>query len=606
MRNVITTLLAYALYIVNIPLWGQDNAFIAKYTPDESNIVTITTNQMYTYNFDIDWDNDGIYDDTEVNNTVSHTYADGEDKIIQIRGNFPYLVEGNNIIDVLQWGDNKWKSMHRSFYKSKIVSFSATDVPDLSEVKSMSEMFSHANEFEGGIDLWDVSNVKDMHGMFCEAYSLKHGLEQWDVSNVTNMSYMFSRAMQFEGDISQWDVSNVTNMSYMFNRANYGIYSLGQWDVSNVTDMSGMFYFSGAKNISQWDVSKVTNMESMFNEGCIEDEELSQWDVSNVKNMAWMFSKAHFNGDISQWDVSNVTDMSWMFHKAESFNQDLSQWDVFKVKTMESMFEKASSFDKDINKWKTINVTNMSEMFKGASSFNQDLNQWNVSNVTNMQNMFEGASSFNGNISQWDVSKVNNMAWMFKEASSFDQDLSQWDVTNVTDMRAIFCDATSYNGDISQWDVSNVKYLHQAFLGCTIPEETYDQILINWSMLNVYSNVYFDAGNSICTSPEALEGRRKLVEVFDWIITDATPVGIAEQAHQNPIVYPNPCVQHMDIYLNTVSSCEEVKVINSKGVIEFQEQYPKWNKLSLELPVGLYILQIKTSKGVYTEKVFVK
>lgn len=60
------------------------------------------------------------------------------------------------------------------------------DSPKLSQVTSMSQIFSHAPYFNS-----DLINL--------------------DVSSVTDMSFMFSAARLFNGDLSDWNVSSVAS-----------------------------------------------------------------------------------------------------------------------------------------------------------------------------------------------------------------------------------------------------------------------------------------------------------------------------------------------------------------------------------------------------------
>nr|WP_262480679.1 BspA family leucine-rich repeat surface protein [Algibacter lectus] len=65
-------------------------------------------------------------------------------------------------MSVDQWGTQPWKSMRNTFYNCENMEYNATDVPDLSQVTNMYQMFYQAKLFNGDIDNWDVSNVTDM------------------------------------------------------------------------------------------------------------------------------------------------------------------------------------------------------------------------------------------------------------------------------------------------------------------------------------------------------------------------------------------------------------------------------------------------------------
>ncbi len=376
-----------------ITVWKTDNQ-----GKSEDNQITIPTDPKYSYNYDIDW-GDGKKD-SGVTGDITHTYDSAGSYKVRISGKFPHLYfEENNeygnkndsykLISVEQWGKIEWKDMSKMFYWCKNMTSEANDIPNLSNVKDMSYMFSNTN----GSNL-TIKNI-----------------EKWDVSNVTNMSHLFENS-HFNLDISSWNVSNVTDMSYMFN----GVFSfdkdISSWNVSNVTDMSHMFANTGFmsmgfnQDISSWNVSNVTNMSHMFEYSNF-NKDISSWNVSNVTDMSYMFSNSSFNKDIGGWNVSNVTNMNHMFADANIFDKPLNSWDVSKVTDMSAMFSSAKSFNQPLDKWNVSNVTNMDYMFMYAESFNQDISKWNVSNVTNMDYMFYGAKSFsNHNLTNWNVDKV--------------------------------------------------------------------------------------------------------------------------------------------------------------------------------------------------------
>ncbi len=358
----------------------------------ESSSITIPINSIYSYDYSVDCNNDGVFEARHIKTGHICTYYSSGIYQIVISGNFPAIYFGNpysptdseKIISVDNWGKNKWVSMEYAFSKCSNLTINAVDSPDL-------------------------SNVTNMNGMFSEATSFNQDISNWDVSNVTSMIALFAKAKSFNQNINNWNVSNVITMNSMFSGAEAFNQDLNLWDVSNVTDMSNMF--SGA---------------------------------------------ASFNQSLNSWDVSKVVNMDWMFLDAVSFNENISGWNVVNVTSMNGMFKNAKVFNQNINSWNVSNVRFMKDMFNDALEFNQSLNNWNVSNVTTMNGMFAGAETFNQDINIWDVSNVNNMSWMFFEAIDFNQMLDNWNVQNVTDMGNMFYFALIFNQDLSLWDVDNV------------------------------------------------------------------------------------------------------------------------------------------------------
>lgn len=254
------------------------------------------------YNYAIDWDNDGRFDQKNITGNASHKYKTVGKHTIRIQGAFPRIyinfgLEKDKIMSVDQWGNIAWTSMDGAFFGASNLVVNAKDSPNLSTVTSMGYMFCNASSFNQDISHWDVSNVTHMYSMFQGASVFNQNIGRWDVSNVTNMSLIFSKANAFNQNISDWNVSNVIIMTGMFADASAFNQDIGQWDVSKVTHMGSMF--EGAKS---------------------------------------------FNQKIGKWNVSNATRTHHMFHGASTFNQDISNWDVSNVTFMDDMFRKASKF----------------------------------------------------------------------------------------------------------------------------------------------------------------------------------------------------------------------------------------------------------------------
>ncbi|BDD00759.1 hypothetical protein PEPS_30390 (plasmid) [Persicobacter psychrovividus] len=466
--------------------------------------------------------------------TVEHEYENRGTYLVQISGKVPKVSFNYqkasaprrfmSVLDVVQWGTNKWYDMSSMFTGNEQMQISATDAPDLSHVTSLAYMFSETN-ISDDLNSWDVSNVTDMTGM-CKNSSFNGDISKWDVSNVVNMEHMFYGS-SFNGDISEWDVGKVTNMEFMFFYNSRFDGDLSAWDVGNVTNMSYMFRAANDFNgdISKWDVSKVTNMSYMFFNAAHFDCDLSAWDVGKVTNMEYMFAAAYyFNGDVSTWDVSQVEDMRHMFHDAHRFDSDLSTWDVGNVTDMSYMFNKTYRFNSDLNTWNVRNVKDMRSMFEDAKNFNRDLNAWDVGNVTDMYGMFNNAPHFNGDVSTWDVSNVLTMGYMFKQAASFNGDLRRWDVSNVVYMYSMFYSAEEFNCDLSDWQIGNVRDMdYMLFRADNFSAGNYDALLNAWSKQNVQKKVSFVGGQYHCTY-EAMVSRQKLIDDYEWDIRKSSPL----------------------------------------------------------------------------------
>ncbi len=307
-----------------VTTWKTDNTAFESTSETQAKI---SVSPRYTYNYNIDCNNDGVFEAVNLTDEYICNYETPGIYQIAITGDFPslyinYTQDRLKLISVDNWGSIKWKSMESSFEGCENLIINAIDNPDLSEVTDMSYMFLNAT-------------------------SLNSNLNNWDVSNVTNMSYMFYNAISFNSDLSRWNVSNVTDMSYMFANA---------------------IAFNG--NLSNWNVLNVTNMKDMFNNATSFNSDLSNWNVSNVRNMSYMFAKTSaFNSDLSNWNVSNITDMRNMFYFAVSFNQPLNNWNVSKVTNMKEMFYFAIKFNQDLSNWDVDQVTSCESIYIGTQAW---------------------------------------------------------------------------------------------------------------------------------------------------------------------------------------------------------------------------------------------
>jgi surface protein len=374
-----------------ITTWKTDNT-------GSSNSTSITIPTVGGgYNYDVDWNDDGIFDQFGLTGGVTHDYGVAGTHTIRIRGMFPRIYFNNTddkekILAIEQWGTIPWSSMSKAFFGASNLTSNAVDSPDLTSVTDLSSMFSMASAFDADISTWDVNNITNMSQMFSGATAFNRNVSLWDVSNVTDMSSMFLDAITFDSDLNGWNVMNVSNMSSMF---------------------SGASAFN--KNLNSWDMSSVTNTSFMF------------------------FGASTFNGVISGWNVTNATNMSSIFSGASAFNQNLNSWDMSSVTNTSFMFFGASTFNGEISGWNVTNATNMSSMFSGASAFNQDISGWNVSGVSDMSSMFFGSTAFNQNIGGWNISSVTTMSDMLTNSglsvAGYDNTIISWEsqmVSNIT------------------------------------------------------------------------------------------------------------------------------------------------------------------------------
>jgi len=97
--------------------------------------ITIPTKGI-GYNYDVDWNNDGIYDEPGITGDVTHDFGAVNTYTIRIKGDFPRIFSyeldtPQKLIGISQWGSGKhWETMDSAFYGCKNLTVSTLDTPD--------------------------------------------------------------------------------------------------------------------------------------------------------------------------------------------------------------------------------------------------------------------------------------------------------------------------------------------------------------------------------------------------------------------------------------------------------------------------------------------
>ncbi len=465
------------------------------------------------------------------------------------------------LLNVAQWGTVLWSSMQDAFKGCSNLNISAIDLPNLSNVKSLNNMFYECSKLNEPVNI-----------------------NQWNTQNVTDMSGVFAFATRFNQPIGNWNTEKVTDMSKMFVFAYYFNQPIGNWDTKNVTDMRSMFHLAGSFNqpIGNWDIQNVTDMEEMF------------------------YNAGSFNQPIGNWNTSKVTDMGYMFFGARTFNQPIGNWNTSKVTVMKSTFAKAAAFNQPIGNWDIQIVTDMESMFYNASSFNQPIGNWNTSKVTQMTNMFSDAKAFNQPIGNWDTKNVVAMAAMFSNAKAFNQSIGNWNTEKVVQMDAMFINAKSFNQRLDSLELNSfvrfalngTKLLDSCGLDC----KNYSYTLIGWAN-SPNTPIYKEVGAAgLKYSPSAQDARDILTKPVaqggkGWIISgdelskeecgviNSTQDGVAQSAIS---LYPNPAQNKL--YLKNAAVGTSYKIIDGLGR-EVNSGICQNEEISIAtLPAGLYTL----------------
>ncbi|PIB35056.1 hypothetical protein BFP72_06425 [Reichenbachiella sp. 5M10] len=142
----------------------------------EDEPITLLLDDAYAYDFVYLW-----YEGGSLVKKGRHSSESGDfvsdlppgDYRLQIYQEFPHLIVEADamdyLLDVSSWGDVVWGSMRGSFESWGGERFTATDVPDLSLVSDMTEMFKDARNFNQDLAIWSIGHVSDMTGLFSQS-----------------------------------------------------------------------------------------------------------------------------------------------------------------------------------------------------------------------------------------------------------------------------------------------------------------------------------------------------------------------------------------------------------------------------------------------------
>ena len=289
-------------FCASLNIFAQDE-FITTWKTDNSGTSNLTSITIPTtgggYNYDVDWNNDGIFDEIGITGSVTHDFGMAGTYTIKIRGDFPRIrfssnsINAKKILSIEQWGAISWISMNRAFSGCSNLVINATDIPNFSGTEDTNAMFFDASSIGNGTGSWN-----------------------WDMGTITSMASMFEGAVSFNKDISTWNVSQVTDMEDMFNGATSFNQNLSTWNVANVVYMGGMFeqVISFDQNLSTWDISSLEYGDHMFKGVTLSTENydalLTGWstDSSGISNdgIDDIPTNIDFSGGISKYCSSET------------------------------------------------------------------------------------------------------------------------------------------------------------------------------------------------------------------------------------------------------------------------------------------------------------
>lgn len=417
------------------------------------------------------------------------------------------------LLDIVAWGDVEWQRLSGAFEGCKNLNISATDVPNLKMVKSLSQMFSGCVELNSpNLSDWDVSRVAEFYSMFEGCTKFNQSLAKWDVSKGESMFDMFKGANAFDQSLATWNLSSCKyfELPPVMSEANYAT-TLKGW--ANNTQIREKLTLSvpllsyaaakeaRAKLISTkgWrfmgDYEKLGtpkgNKPFIFKIRAL-DPKVSL--LLQGKNFSYTYQR---DGD-SEVAVNNVT----------------------------SSVSKLSSFDAAKGATYTITVKPQGVVALGTGFYQSKETTYEITEIVSFGDVQWATAitflpGFGGKIEATagtpDFSIVQDVTYMLaglKEEAQID--VSQWDVSKIETFFHPFYNIEKKDLDISGWKLHACKSL--VLDGSGLSPEMYEKALKAWSEdTNTKEGVTLLAGGLIY-NPSAAPYRKKLIDEKHWKI----------------------------------------------------------------------------------------
>ncbi|MCB0520515.1 MAG: hypothetical protein KDD27_16365, partial [Saprospiraceae bacterium] len=96
MKRIILSTLLFGFFGTTAILGQSPNDFVTTWKTDNPGSsgptsITIPTQLALSYNYDVDWNNDGIFDQTGISGDIVHDFGVAGTYTIRIRGTFPAI-----------------------------------------------------------------------------------------------------------------------------------------------------------------------------------------------------------------------------------------------------------------------------------------------------------------------------------------------------------------------------------------------------------------------------------------------------------------------------------------------------------------------------------
>jgi len=557
------------LFFTTTILAAPADDFVTTWKTDNPGSSTSTSVELRFFGgpYDVDWDNNGVFDLLGHSFIASHDFGVAGTYTIRVRSSSISLNFGGGgdikkLVRVDQWGNTIWTTAQNMFLSAVNLEVTANDTPDFSAVTDMSGMFKSASLANPDTSNWDTSAVTTMSEMFILAGNANPDVSGWNTALVTDMSSMFQSAGSADPDVSGWNTAALTNTDSMFKLATAATPDISDWDVTHLLSAVDMFFLVTLPDtlydsiLIKWSMQSLqpavifsagnSTYCSAFAATSRENIELNYaWTISDGGQncttgdafiTTWSPAQAGTSGPQSitvpmvggpyevDWDNDGIFDQS-AITGAVTHNFGNSSERTIRIRGSFDTISFANGGDKlkilSVDQWGTHVWTSMADAFWGAANLQvlaEDVPD--LSSVSSLQRMFRGAALANPDVSNWDTSTVNNMAGLFRNAPMANPDIGGWDTGAVTNMFGMLLSASSFNRDLGDWDIGLLSNATNMFNDSGMSAGNYDRLLIGWEAQPHLDNVTLGAVNINYCSAAAVTARTTLTSTDGWIVTD--------------------------------------------------------------------------------------
>jgi hypothetical protein len=529
-------------------------------------------NSAYSYNFNINWGDGSAVQTVTSNSDITHTFSGGagtyEISIIENEvGGFPtiYFNSSNDrlkIVDITQWGTNKWLTFNNSFYGCSNLVITATDEEDANtgNVTSFYGAWYNCSSLTS-FPLIDTSSGTNFIGAWRGCSSLT-SFSLIDTSSGTD----FQLAWAYCDSLTSFPLID-TSSGIDFEYAWYNCYSLTSFpliDTSSGTSFHGAWEdCSSLTSFPLIDTSSGTNFIGAWR-GCSSLTSFSLIDTSSGINFSYAWDSCSSLTSFPLIDTSSGTDFKYAWSGCTSLTSfplidtssgtnfmgawwGCSSLTSFPLIDMSSgtNFEFTWTVCTSLTSFPLIDMSSGTTFYQAwyscssltsfppidmSSGTNFEYTWYNCSSLTSFP-LINTSSGTNFSRAWYnctsltsfaliDTSSGTNFSYAWENCSS----LTSFPLIDTSSGTSFYL-AWYYCTSLTSFPLLNLRNATnlEAWSGCTLDTDSYSDILVDLATYNTNTSVYMYAGFSNYYA--AVQGSRDTLTITrGWYISDGGPV----------------------------------------------------------------------------------